>query len=130
MIYDTYDDLCEHVRLYRRKMAKLQNARENIVAEINLFYKKNDLGTIMGFLRGLEGDSSYKAGAMEGAINPMADAKLENKMRVSPPPELTTVLPDIPQPAPLKSIKGKMKNIIARAWDLQGNMEMRDLVHP
>jgi hypothetical protein len=130
MIYDTYDDLIEHIRLYRKHLIQLSNIRETIVEEINLFYRQNDLGTIMGFLRGLEGSSTYKAGAMEGGLNPMADAAFEKKMRLTPPPKVEQLLPDIPQPVPLKTIRNAIKPIITKAWNRQEGLEMRTLVHP
>ena len=128
MIFDTYETLTEDINEYRDSVMKLSEERETIVEEIRLFYKKHDLGTMMDFLRSLDGYHSYKSGSMEGGITPQTGASLEDKMRVKPPPPVDELLPIIPPVTPLNKIKGPLKKIIERAYDLQQHIDLRDVV--
>ncbi len=127
---DTYQELVENIEEYRENYAQLRSEQETIAEEIKLFYRKNDLGTIMGFLRGLDGPSSHKAGTMEGGLNPNTGDSLDKKMKVAPPPPLDDILPDIPQIPPLDELKTVFKVILDKAYIQQGEPEMRSLVHP
>jgi hypothetical protein len=93
---DTYEDLRRHINGYRKNLQQLRLEQETITEEIKLFYRKNDLGIIMGFLRGLGGTSAHKAGDMEGGLTPNTGESLEKKMKVTPPPRVEDLLPDIP----------------------------------
>lgn len=127
---DTYEDLRRHINGYRKNLQQLRLEQETITEEIKLFYRKNDLGTIMGFLRGLGGTSAHKAGDMEGGLTPNTGESLEKKMKVTPPPRVEDLLPDIPEIQPLAEVKGSLKAILDKAYKRQGEPEMRDLVHP
>ena len=119
---DAYEDLRRHINGYRKNLQELRLEQETISEEIKLFYRKNDLGTIMGFLRGLGGTSAHKSGDMEGGLTPNTGESLEKKMKVHPP--------DIPEIQPLAEVKGSLKAILDKAYKRQGEPEMRDLVHP
>ena len=129
MVFDTYKKLFRHIGEYRENLEDLRQERETISEEIKLFYEKNDLGTIMGFLRGL-GGSSGKSGPMEGGLTPQTGKNLEKKMKVQPPPPVEETLPDIHQIPPLSEIKARLKPIVDKAYQRQGEPEMRELVHP
>jgi hypothetical protein len=129
MIFDIYEELVRHVDEYRANMEKLREERDTISEEINLFYQKNDLGTIMGFLRGLGGPAG-KSGPMEGGLTPDTGRSLDKKMQVHPPPPVEDTLPDIPLIPPLARIKGRLKPIVDKAFERQGEPEIRELVHP
>ena len=59
MIFDTYEKLAEDIDQYRENFMRLASERENIAAEIQHFYHKHDLGTMMDFLRGLTGPDDW-----------------------------------------------------------------------
>jgi len=128
MVVDTYRDLVNHLEEYRDNLEELKEEQETIAEEINLFYQKNDLSTIMGFLRGLGGTGSYKSGAMEGGLTPQTGQNLEKKMRVNPPPPVEKILPDLPEIRPYREIKHELEPIIDRAYRLQGEPEMRQFI--
>ncbi|NOQ45993.1 MAG: hypothetical protein GQ559_04880 [Desulfobulbaceae bacterium] len=128
MVTDTYESIAEHIDEYRVNLKVLAEEQEVIAEEIRLFYQKNDLSTIMGFLRGLGGSDAYKSGAMEGGLTPRTGESLEEKMLVTAPPPVDELLPILPEVAPLGKIKGKLKPIIDRAFELQGQPEMRDFI--
>jgi hypothetical protein len=127
---DTYQNLIRHIEEYRDNRQQLRLERETISEEIKLFYQKNDLGTIMNFLRGLGGSGDHKAGAMEGGLTPGTGESLNRKLMVHPPPPVEDLLPDIPQVPQLTAVKGRLKKILDRAYRRQGAPEMRELVHP
>lgn len=128
MITDTYQSLEHHVEDYRKTLHSLSEEQKTIAEEIKLFYQQNDLSTIMGFLRGLGGNDSYKAGSMEGGLMPKTGEHLDQKMRVNPPPPVEDLLPILPEIRPLSTIKKELKPIIDQAYSLLGEPEMRDLV--
>ncbi len=130
MGFDTYEELTRHVGEYRESLQQLQQEQETISEEIKLFYEKNDLGTIMGFLRSLGGTETHKAGAMEGGLTPKTGETLDKKMKVEPPQPVNDVLPDIPQIPDLSEVKAQLKTILDKAYERQGEPEIRDLVHP
>ena len=128
MIFDTYEILMNDIDEYRQSLIELAGERENIVEEINHFYKKHDLGTMMDFLRGLDG--GYTSGSMEGGIIEQTGTQLEQKMRVQPPPPVDKLLPNIPPVAPLAQIKASLKKIIEQAYKLHHHLDMKKLVQP
>ncbi|MDW7772894.1 MAG: hypothetical protein SCH71_08395 [Desulfobulbaceae bacterium] len=125
MVFDTYRTLSDDIDDYRKNIMKLAEERETIAEEIKLFYKKHDLGTMMDFLRGLDG-VTYTSGSMSGGLIPKTGENLEQKMRVKPPPPVDELLPEIPPIAPLSKIKNKLKKIIDRAYKSHGNIDVKD----
>ncbi len=130
MVFDTYENLARDIDEYRDNMMKLAGERETIVEEIKLFHKKHDLGTMMDFLRGLEGNGVYTSGPMAGGILARTGEKLDQKMQVKPPPPLADQLPDIPPVSPLPEIKKPLKKIVDRAFRGHGNVDIKDFVQP
>lgn len=128
MVIDTYNSLREDIDRYRARLESLRDEQETIAEEINLFYQKNDLSTIMGFLRGLGGSAHYKAGAMEGGLTPGTGEGLDEKMRVQPPPPVEKLLPILPTLKPYREIKTELNTVIDRAYALRGEPEMREFV--
>ncbi len=127
MIFDLYEELESHINQYRERMQNLAEEHDVIAEEIKLFYKKNDLGTIMDFMRNIDGIGSYKAGSMEGGLTPRTGQNLEKKMRVTPPSPVEELLPIIPPIKPLSEVKGRLKPIIEKAWKLQKGLDLRTL---
>ena len=130
MGFDTYEELVHYIEEYRINRKVAQDEQATIAEEINLFYRKNDLGTIMGFLRGLDEGGLGTSGPMQGGLTPDTGKSLEKKMRFTAPPPVDELLPDIPQVPPLKKVKGLLKPILDKAYKRQGEPEMRELVHP
>ena len=128
MVLDTYEALSNDVDEYRQNLVKLSGERENIVEEINHFYKKHDLGTMMDFLRSLDGGGMYTSGSMEGGLVLQGSSQLEEKMRVKPPPPVDELLPNIPPVAPLGQVKTPLKKIIERAYKLHQQLDLKEMV--
>lgn len=128
MVIETYEELAKDIDEYKINLEQLRDEQQIISEEINLFYQKNDLGTIMSFLRGIGGSNSYKAGAMEGGLTPHTGENLEQKMRVNAPLPVEKLLPILPKMHPYKEIKQELEEIIDRAYRLQGGPEMREFI--
>jgi len=128
MVLETYQALGEHVESYRERVERLNEEQQTIAEEIKIFYRNNDLSTIMSFLRGLGGSSSYKAGAMEGGLTPNTGGKLDQKIHFQAPDPVENLLPVLPEIQPYKEIKSELRNIIDKAYLVQGKPEMRDFL--
>ena len=117
LVMDCYEMLVDHVDAYREKYAELLESWETIEAEIKLFYQKNDIGSIMDFLRSIDRTGSPASG-MDGAIQPDFSRSLEKKMKLNPPETIEKSLPIIPPLVPLSRIKGKLKQLADKASSL------------
>jgi len=115
LILDAYHALDGHIQEYRKKFDEMLESEELIKEEIKLFYQKNDLGDIMGFLRGLDNSGGFNKGldAGPGMVSP---ERLEEKMRVEPPPPIEQVLPVIPPIMPPAKIRKKLKQLAEQAF--------------
>ncbi len=118
-VIDCYERLVDHTGQYREQFAELVATQEMISAEIDLFYKKNDLGSILGFLRSLDG-STNSSSTMQGGMEPNLAMDLDKKMRITPPEPIHQLLPVIPPLTPFGAIRRQFKAIIVQAFNQQG----------
>ena len=116
LVFDAYERLAAHVEHYRENLEEVETSRETINAEIELFYRKNDIGNIMGFLRSIEGAGSEDS----MGISPDAGSidTFEHKMRIEKPPPIDPELINIPPLVPLPSISRELKKLIDKAYKL------------
>jgi len=116
LLFDAYERLVAHVEHYRENLEEIETSRETINEEIDLFYRKNDIGNIMGFLRAMEGGG----GEDSMGIKPDAGSveTFEHKMRLSKPPPLDPRLITIPPLVPLPNISRKLKKLVDKAYKL------------
>ncbi|NTV15314.1 MAG: hypothetical protein HGA96_15505 [Desulfobulbaceae bacterium] len=117
-LVDCYERLCGHVGLYREKFAELEATRDQISSEIAHFYKNNDLGSILSFLRSL-GDATL-SGAMQGGMELDMAQDLDRKLRIEPPEPVTCFLPVLAPLPPVGSVKVELNSLIDRAFIRQG----------
>jgi hypothetical protein len=119
LVLDAYERLVEHVEHYRENLEEIKTSRETIYEEIELFYRKNDIGNIMGFLRAID---THDNGENTMGINPQAGSAdtFENKMRLEAPPPIDPELIDIPPLIPLPNIKKELKKLVDKAYKLHG----------
>lgn len=118
LVFDCYERLEIHVADYLAKFAELRKSGAEINEEIEAFYRKNDLGSIMGFLKTL-GDQN-KVGSMEGGMETGMAQSMEDKMRITPQPPPEHYLQVIPPLPPMASIKGELKDLIRAAYNDHG----------
>ena len=126
LVFDTYERLVEHVEHYREHLEEIETCRETINAEIELFYRKNDIGNIMGFLRSI--DSTGSSEDSMGIIPDVGSAgTLEHKMRLKEPPSIDPELIAIPPLIPLPNISKELKKLADKAFKLHGEKILADL---
>ena len=116
LFLDAYERLVAHVEHYREDLEDILTIRETIDKEIELFYRQNDIGNIMGFLRNLGGSS----GEDSLGVGPAAGSAetFEHKMRIPKPPPIHPELISIPPLVPLPNIRKKLKKLIEKAYKM------------
>lgn len=126
LVFDTYERLVEHVGHYRANFEEIETIRATINEEIKLFYRKNDIGNIMGFLRSMDstGGSENSMG-----ISPAAGSTgaFEDKMRLTEPPPIDPELINIPPLIPLPNFSKELKKLADKAFKLHGEKILADL---
>ncbi len=122
LLLDCYDRLFEHVKMYRFKFLELQDLQDTISGEIELFYRKHDLGSIMGFLHSL-GEPSMTS-MMEGGMESGLANGLAEKMKIKAPRPVEQYLPILPPIPELSQIKKPLKKLIKTAYNLHGKQFM------
>lgn len=120
LMEDCYERLSFHTDCYRQKFEELLEYQATIDAEIKMFYRQNDFGSIMGFLHSL-GDTS-QSGGMEGGMEVGLLHELEKKMNIETPPPIEHYLPIIPPLPPYKSISKDLKQLQQKAYPLHDKM--------
>ena len=107
-------------------MEEIETIRETINEEINLFYRKNDIGNIMGFMRSMDstGNSEDSMG-----VNPDAGSAdtFEQKMRIEGPPPIDPELVAIAPLVPLPNISKEFKKLVDKAYKLHGEKILADI---
>ncbi|MEW6595291.1 MAG: hypothetical protein AB1413_10525 [Thermodesulfobacteriota bacterium] len=116
LIFNSYEILVEHVTLYLERFGELLSERETIEEEIRLFYRQNDLGNIMTFLRGLDSSPAVGGNPLESGVGLSPTTALEEKLRVSPPEPIENSLPIIPPLVPLRRIRRPLKKLADAAY--------------
>ena len=126
LVFDAYERLVEHVGHYRENREEIETSREIIIEEIDLFYRENDIGNIMGFLRAMDSTGGNEDSM---GISPTAGStdSFEHKMRVEEPPPIDPELIAIPPLIPLPNISRELKNLADKAFKLHGEKILADL---
>ncbi|NTV12418.1 MAG: hypothetical protein HGA96_00550 [Desulfobulbaceae bacterium] len=112
LLLDCYDLLVADVDAYREKFGELLDSREFIRAEIKLFYQKNDLSSMLGFLRQLDGDDNA---GLAGPVVAKVGEDMESKLKVEPPEAIEHHLPIIPPLVVPARIRRELKKLAEEA---------------
>lgn len=107
-----YEMLVRHVDYYREKFAKLLAEQELISEEIEVFYRKNDLESILGFMRSLNEQGNE---LLAGPPQVGSGERLKKKMVVRPPGPVENYLPVFPPLVPMPRIRGELKKLAVQA---------------
>ncbi|MBM9536859.1 hypothetical protein [Desulfobulbus alkaliphilus] len=128
LFLDTYTRMAQALADYEVVLNRLREERDTIAEEIKIFYRKNDLSLMMGFMRGLNGDPGGETAHLSGDLTMHRDCRLEQKMLIEPPPEVDQLLPPYAVPPPLKKCKKALVQLIDTAFAEQGHPEVRSYV--
>lgn len=127
MFYDIYQSLAGHIESYRKTLSELTEEQETIREQINLFYRKNDIDSIMGFIRRLDNPDPSElmaGGSVDGQLG------RDEQMRLHPPLPACDLLPTIAPLPPLDDIRPQLKQLIAEAYRLPRQWRLRDEIAP
>jgi hypothetical protein len=116
LVFDAYERLAAHVEHYRENLEEIETCRETINHEIELFYRKNDIGNIMGFLRAMEGEGGEDSMGVTPDVGSVET--FEQKMRIEKPPPIDPELITIPPLVPLPNISRELKKIVDKAFKI------------
>ncbi len=116
LVLDSYQLLVEKVEAYRERFDELAENFATIKEEIQLFYRKNDLGNIMHFFRAMDDHASD--GPLYSDLRSGATEQLEKTMRIEPPSPIEQSLPVIPPLMPLRSVRKLLTRLAERAYHL------------
>jgi hypothetical protein len=116
LVFDTYSRLVSHVEHYRENLEEIETSRETIKEEIELFYRENDIGNIMGFMRAIEGAGNEDSMGVQPDVG--AVDTFEHKMRIEKPPSIDPELIAIPPLVPLPNISRELKKLADKAYTL------------
>lgn len=109
-----YDDLCKHIDIFRGLREELYTEQEIIGETIDLFYRQNDISSMLGFFRSLESTSQIGS-SMEGGMNTGFDDSLEKKMRISRPDMVDGTIHALPPLVSAEQIKTQLKQLASKA---------------
>lgn len=115
LLLSCYDQLVADVDTYREKFEELLDTREFIAAEIKLFYQKNDLSSMLGFLRQLDGDDHS---GLAGPIVAGVGDEMAAKLKLEPPEAIEHHLPVIPPLVRPDQIRSELKKLAEEALEL------------
>jgi hypothetical protein len=115
LVLDGYRTLEWHVAKYREQFGRLSEELQTIQEEITVFYRKNNLGSIMNLLRNLNAPAS--GGDFFGGGPSEAH---EEKLRIEPPAPLEQQLPILPPLASLAEIRRPLKKLAREAYERHG----------
>ncbi|MFV0438111.1 MAG: hypothetical protein ACK5PS_12080 [Desulfopila sp.] len=115
MVLDTYARLEQQVTEYRATQSELTEEQETIRAEINLFYRRNDIDTILRFIRRLDnpGDGTLHAIPPEQGVSPFS---LAEQMQLQPPRPACELLPVLPAIPDRQQIGAELKELARIAF--------------
>ena len=127
---DSYDQLAKHIQEYRETLEELTEEQETIREEINLFYRKNDIDTILSFIRRLDNPDGGTMSTMNPPENPALRHGLADQMRLHPPLPACEVLPTLPLLPDKKSILRQLKKIADTAFHDARSLDLKTLTKP
>lgn len=127
LVETCYENLLIHSEQYRQGFSELVEEQAVIKEEIALFYRKNELGSILGFFQSL-GDANACRG-LEGGMETGLSDTLEQKMRIEPPLPIEHSLPLLPPLPHLKEIKGTLRQWVDEAYRLHSKDDLTLFTH-
>lgn len=124
-LLDSYQSLFQHVTDYNVSIERLCSKHDTIREQINIFYKKNDLSGIMQFLGSLDASSSQASSTMAVHSQPKSFNSMEEKMRITAPPHVNELLPELPIVPTCKQIKKKLLELADLSYKQHQELDPR-----
>ncbi len=125
MFYDTYTSLALHVENYCKGLSELTEEQETIREQINLFYRKNDIDSIMSFIRRIDTPDPSRSELMQSSRDSDPQHSLDERMRLHPPLPACDLLPTISPLPPFKEIYPQLRRLIDEALQIPRAFDLR-----
>ncbi|MGB3209848.1 MAG: hypothetical protein WBB19_03995 [Desulforhopalus sp.] len=127
LIYTIYNSLAVHISKYHETFIELEEEHEDICKEIKSFYRKNDLSGILNFLREIDSQDVSHSNPLYADRTPLSVRGLEQEMRITPPPAVSTSMqPLLPLPS-LEKAKPTLDKLIKQAFPLFKDLNIERL---
>lgn len=130
LFFDCYKELETEIASYNTTIVQLSEEQEVIRAEIDIFYRNNDIDSIMGFMRRMEAPSHHNSDMLQYGSAIEHQQKLSAKLKINPPLPPEQLLPPLNQPPPFVEIKQELKDLAERAYSLNPEIEVRQISLP
>ncbi len=130
LFYDCYKELETTIANYNKAIEQLAEEQEVIRAEIDIFYRNNDIDSIMGFMRRMEAPANHNSDMLHYGSAIKQQQKFSTKLKINPPLPPDKLLPPLKQPPPFIEIKQKLKDLAARAYNLNPETEVKQMALP
>lgn len=127
LVYQTYSSLARNVAEYHLTFEKLAEEHEDICQEIDLFYRKNDLSGILNFLRELDNPDRARSGIPYEDGAGLAGRNIDQELRITPPPPVTSRMHSLKQLLPLQAAKPMLNELIKQAYPLFDQVDLEKL---
>ena len=101
---------------YRKIFIELEEEHEDICNEISRFYRMNDLSGILNFLREIDNPGTMHSSLLYANTSTLAGQKMEEELRISPPPAVTTRMPMLPQLPLLETARPTLDSLTDQAF--------------
>ncbi len=105
-----YDDVSRHVEIFREIREELIEEQDIIGETIAIFYRQNDISSMLGFFRSLE-SQNIMGSNMEGSMSTGFDESIEKKMKITPPRFVDQQIDSIPPLVDADQIKQELKEL-------------------
>lgn len=128
MLFDSYEKLAELIHNYHNTLEELTEEQETIREEINIFYRKNDIDTILSFIRRLDSPDSNVLNMMQHATKGSQRQGLSGQMRLHPPLPACEILPSLPVLPKLAEVKQQLAALAKRTFQNTTYIDLKSLV--
>lgn len=125
MFFDAYISLALHVDSYCTTLSELTEEQETIREQINLFYRKNDIDSIMSFIRRIDNPDPARSEFMDTGRGSDPQHGMEEQMRLHPPLPACELLPTISPLPPFKAVRAQLKRLIDEAYAIPRDFDLR-----
>lgn len=125
MFFDTYISLTGNIEEYCKTLSELTEEQETIREQIKLFYKKNDIDSIMDFIRRIDNPDPMRSEMMNSGRGGDPQHSLDDQMRLRPPLPANKLLPTITPLPQFKTIQPQLKQLIDEAYKMPRSFDLK-----
>jgi hypothetical protein len=125
LAYGIYRSLSDNIAAYRDIFTRLEEEYEDIREEIDSFYRKNDLSSILNFLREIDNPGGFHNGILQADRASLAGRDMDQELRIKPPPPVSSRMHSLVQPPPLQEAKATLDGLLKLAFPLFDHSEPR-----